>query len=164
MGAQSSKDYQVEESNEKVNTTTDVLSQQLARLNLDEAGLDYYPATLSSDALAKYSKHFAQDSKNLLARNAIVGTDPTQVMLNPKAALQDQHVFNVKLDLEGSATNQKSSGRCWLFAGCNVMRLAVIQKYKLSDDFELSQSYLFFYGKPPTKRRVYFFITNVYNR
>jgi bleomycin hydrolase len=144
MGAQSSKEFN--DINEKVNTT-DVLSQQLARLNLDEAAALDYPATLSSDALAKYSKHFAQDNKNLLARNAIVGTDPTQVMLNPKAALQDQHVFNVKLDLEGSATNQKSSGRCWLFAGCNVMRLAVIQKYKLSDDFELSQSYLFFYGK-----------------
>ncbi|KAI8640895.1 peptidase C1B, bleomycin hydrolase [Parasitella parasitica] len=125
-----------------------MLSHQYAQLKLDEAEASRYStATISSDALARFSKRFYEDDKNLLARNAIVGTDPTQVMLNPKAALQDKHVFNVKLDLEGSATNQKSSGRCWLFAGTNIMRLSVIQKYKLADDFELSQSYLFFYDK-----------------
>lgn len=33
------------------------------------------------------------------------------------------------------------------FLGTNVLRLAVIRKYKLNDDFELSQNFLFFYGK-----------------
>jgi bleomycin hydrolase len=32
-------------------------------------------------------------------------------------------------------------------SGTNVMRLAAINKLKLRDDFELSQSYLFFYDK-----------------
>lgn len=124
------------------------LSEQLSALNLKPEEFNRrFPATLSSDSLAKYSKKFSEDPKNLLVRNAVLGSDPTAVLLNPKSALQDKHVFNVKLNLEGSATNQKSSGRCWLFAGTNVMRLAVIEKYKLSDDFELSQSYLFFYDK-----------------
>ncbi|CAO3643857.1 unnamed protein product [Mucor hiemalis] len=134
---------------EKYNTE-DVfrLSDQLGQMNLTSEEFNRrYPATLSSESLAKYSKNFAQDPKNLLARNAVLGSDPTSVLVNPKSALEDKHVFNVKLDLEGSATNQKSSGRCWLFAGTNVMRLAVIKKYKLGDDFELSQSYLFFYDK-----------------
>lgn len=43
-------------------------------------------------------------------------------------------------------TNQKSSGRCWIFAACNVFRIAIQQKYKIKD-FELSQSYLFFWDK-----------------
>lgn len=43
-------------------------------------------------------------------------------------------------------TNQKSSGRCWLFAACNVFRVAIQQKYKIKD-FELSQSYLYFWDK-----------------
>ncbi|KAI8054653.1 peptidase C1B, bleomycin hydrolase [Syncephalis plumigaleata] len=43
-------------------------------------------------------------------------------------------------------TNQKSSGRCWLFAGLNVLRLNTIAKYKV-EDFELSQGYLYFYDK-----------------
>ncbi|GAN07048.1 bleomycin hydrolase [Mucor ambiguus] len=157
MGAQSSKEQEQEQEQdnfgyekrpESSSSAVSMLSNQYAHLTLDEADARRYnTASLSTDTLAKYSKRFYEDDKNLLARNAIVGTDPTQVMLNPQAALKDKHVFNVKLDLEGSATNQKSSGRCWIFAGTNVMRLHVIQKFKLADDFELSQSYLFFYDK-----------------
>ncbi|CAO3638384.1 unnamed protein product [Cunninghamella echinulata] len=79
--------------------------------------------------------------------NAIMANDPTEVLVNPASAKKDDHVFSVKLDVEGAITNQKQSGRCWLFAGTNVLRLAMINKYKLKDDFELSQSYLFFYDK-----------------
>ena len=43
-------------------------------------------------------------------------------------------------------TNQKSSGRCWIFAALNVARREVIDKYKLKD-FEFSQNYLFFWDK-----------------
>lgn len=150
MGSQPSKETNTDSKtfdfNEKDNSS-EPLATRFSKLDLESAGLSAYSDSLSVDTLAGYSKKFNQDNKNLLARNAIIGNDPTQVLLNPKAALSDKHVFNVKLDLEGSATNQKSSGRCWLFAGCNVMRLAVIQKYKLDDNFELSQSYLFFYGK-----------------
>lgn len=37
--------------------------------------------------------------------------------------------------------------------GTNVLRLAVIRKYKLPDDFELSQNYLFFYGEVTISRK-----------
>jgi bleomycin hydrolase len=152
MGAQASKQDQEQQREEyysdEKSTSIGRLSEQLSALNLTPEEFNRrFPATLSSDTLAKYSKKFSEDPKNLLARNAVHGSDPTAVLLNPKSALKDKHVFNVKLNLEGSATNQKSSGRCWLFAGTNVMRLAVIQKYKLDDNFELSQSYLFFYDK-----------------
>lgn len=43
-------------------------------------------------------------------------------------------------------TNQRSSGRCWLFASTNVFRVNLIKKYKIGN-FELSQSYLFFWDK-----------------
>ncbi|KAI8384177.1 peptidase C1B, bleomycin hydrolase [Blakeslea trispora] len=149
MGAQSSKEQEQQDyHNEKALPLegTEDLEEQLLNLELCHR-LPDVPATLSGSTLAKYSKVFAEDTKNLLAKSALMGNDPAQVLLNPKTVQQSKHIFNVKLNLEGSATNQKSSGRCWLFAGCNVMRLAVIQKYKLSDDFELSQSYLFFYDK-----------------
>lgn len=35
---------------------------------------------------------------------------------------------------------------CLCYIGTNVMRRLLIQKYKLDEDFELSQNYLFFYG------------------
>lgn len=43
-------------------------------------------------------------------------------------------------------TNQKSSGRCWLFAALNVIRLPFIKQLNL-EDFEFSQLYLFFWDK-----------------
>lgn len=43
-------------------------------------------------------------------------------------------------------TNQRSSGRCWIFAATNVFRVAIQQKYNIPR-FELSQAYLFFWDK-----------------
>ncbi len=43
-------------------------------------------------------------------------------------------------------TNQRSSGRCWLFASTNVFRIALMKKHNLKE-FELSQAYLFFWDK-----------------
>lgn len=54
-------------------------------------------------------------------------------------------------------TNQKSSGRCWIYALFNSMRQQFVQKMNL-DEFEFSQQYLYFWDKI---ERSYFFI-NVY--
>lgn len=48
--------------------------------------------------------------------------------------------------MESKVTNQKSSGRCWIFAALNVLRNHMIKKYKL-EEFEFSQSYLFWCDK-----------------
>jgi len=59
----------------------------------------------------------------------------------------DTQNFNVKISLEGSPiTNQRASGRCWLFAATNVFRVAIMRRYNLKE-FELSQAYLFFWDK-----------------
>ena len=42
--------------------------------------------------------------------------------------------------------NQKQSGRCWIFAGLNVLREIVAKKLNL-DKFELSQNYIAYYDK-----------------
>ena len=55
--------------------------------------------------------------------------------------------FNFDIDIKTlSATNQKASGRCWLFAATNVCREVIAQKLNLGS-FELSQSYLAFYDR-----------------
>ena len=55
--------------------------------------------------------------------------------------------FSDFINIETKLTNQKESGRCWLFAFMNVMRLPMIKKYNLEPNFEFSQNYLFFYDK-----------------
>ena len=43
-------------------------------------------------------------------------------------------------------TNQKQSGRCWAFAGMNLIRVGAMQKMGLKD-FEFSQNYVMFWDK-----------------
>lgn len=77
--------------------------------------------------------------------SALSSANPRDVLTSRAAKIADQHVFNVKIPFEGAPiTNQRSSGRCWLFAATNVFRVALMQKYKL-ESFELSQAYLFFW-------------------
>lgn len=51
-----------------------------------------------------------------------------------------------KVDEAKPMTNQKSSGRCWIFAMLNAMRIPFVKQYNL-EEFEFSQGYLFFWDK-----------------
>ena len=53
--------------------------------------------------------------------------------------------FNIEIKTH-NVTNQNNTGRCWFFAGLNILRERVIKKCNLND-FELSESYLSFYDK-----------------
>jgi bleomycin hydrolase len=55
------------------------------------------------------------------------------------------HSFSTTLD-DWSVTNQKKSGRCWMFAGLNLFRPGAIARMNLKN-FECSQNYLLFWDK-----------------
>jgi len=58
-----------------------------------------------------------------------------------------QHVFSHKVKNEGKPmTDQKSSGRCWIFACLNAIRIPLMEKLNV-EECELSQPYLFFWDK-----------------
>ena len=84
--------------------------------------------------------------QSALSRNSVasLGLDSTVVNDNP-------YLFNNCLDYGLPITNQKSSGRCWLFATCNLIRMVgyttLKEKYGKIANFELSQSYLYFWDK-----------------
>ncbi|KAK2600447.1 hypothetical protein N8I77_009977 [Diaporthe amygdali] len=82
-----------------------------------------------------------------LALSALSAANPRDVLTSRAAKISDQQVYNIKIPFEGAPiTNQRSSGRCWLFAATNVFRVALMQRYNL-ESFELSQSWLFFWDK-----------------
>ena len=63
------------------------------------------------------------------------------------AEVANTHVYSHAVPFECKpVTNQRSSGRCWLFATTNVIRNALAPRLGL-DEFELSQSYLSFWDK-----------------
>jgi len=47
----------------------------------------------------------------------------------------------------GKVTDQQSSGRCWIFAGLNMIRDQLVAKGKVSKDFEFSENYIYFYSQ-----------------
>ena len=77
--------------------------------------------------------------------NAVSNNQVSNLVLNREFLKKHNDYFSNKIETKG-ITDQKSSGRCWLFAGLNVLRPRIIKKFKLSD-FEFSQSYLFFWDK-----------------
>lgn len=78
-------------------------------------------------------------------RNALAGTSINQLATN--ADNVDAHDTHFSNEVPGKGiTDQKSSGRCWLFTGLNVMRAKMIQQQGLGS-FQFSQSYNFFYDQ-----------------
>lgn len=104
-------------------------------------------AELTPEFFEAASASFRSDPKNILARNAVTAAGIGKVRLNSAVTSLASHTYSTKVPTEGTITNQKASGRCWLFAALNVLRLELIEKYKLPKSFELSQTFLFYWDK-----------------
>ncbi|MBQ7562651.1 MAG: C1 family peptidase [Lachnospiraceae bacterium] len=93
----------------------------------------------------KYSEAFHANKAYVIASRAVVNNGLMESAKDYEVAGRLSPHFSIDLK-QGKITNQKQSGRCWLFAALNTFRYEIMQKLKLND-FELSQSYLFFYDK-----------------
>ncbi|MEM9414281.1 MAG: C1 family peptidase [Planctomycetota bacterium] len=102
-------------------------------------------AALSPGRLAALREAFAQDPRNTLAQNAVTQTTIDDIALNRAVVTGTDHTFSHHLD-DWEVTNQKASGRCWLFAGLNLIRQGAMQKMNLKN-FEFSQNYAMFWDK-----------------
>jgi len=80
-----------------------------------------------------------------IAQNAVTQVTADDVALNRNIVFHTDHSFSHVLD-DWSATNQKSSGRCWMFAGLNLLRVGAMNKMGLKS-FEFSQNYTMFCDK-----------------
>lgn len=112
---------------------------------------------LTSSVIEKFLDSFNKDPKNNLAQNACTKYDPLEICLSRKRLEEIHHIFTHKVDEVKPMTNQKSSGRCWIFALLNSMRIPLVKTYTL-EEFEFSQSQLFFWDKI---ERCNFFLSNV---
>lgn len=85
------------------------------------------------------------DHSATIAKNAASSVGVRAAARVPEAIGTNQLDFDVEVT-QGERTNQKRSGRCWMFASLNTMRYRIIKKYNLKT-FELSQTYPLFYDK-----------------
>ena len=73
------------------------------------------PGEITKKQIDKMRKEFESDSSARVAQNAVTSNNLSSVTLRRDLVQKIDFTFSTKLD-EWKATNQKSSGRCWLFA------------------------------------------------
>jgi bleomycin hydrolase len=95
--------------------------------------------SLTLDNVSSWEASLSQDPKSELARTILSHSNIDVALSKRSTLVADVHVFNHQIDFTtGPITNQKNSGRCWLFATTNVLRYEIMKKLKLQD-FQLSQ-------------------------
>ncbi len=94
--------------------------------------------------IGEFTKLELEGPRRALA-DVIASSDLHSVALNRERLIQHRDIVSHRIKT-GSVTHQKSSGRCWIFSGFNVLRPELIRRYKLKD-FEFSESFVHFWDK-----------------
>ena len=98
---------------------------------------------ISEDMLGRIRQGYTGTPEQKAVKNALASNSIAALAVNSEnLSMIDTH-FSHQVKTKG-ITDQKSSGRCWLFTGLNVLRAKMITKYDLPE-FEFSQNYNSFY-------------------
>ena len=100
---------------------------------------------ITANQIKKYREQFENDGKSKISQNAVTNVPLPKLTLNRNLVQELDSSFSIKLD-RWSVTNQKSSGRCWLFATLNLFRPGAMEKMNIKD-FEFSQAHIHFWDK-----------------
>jgi bleomycin hydrolase len=99
---------------------------------------------ITEDLLNKLNSQPTLPFQKILVSNSYFITKDTELVNS------HPFLFNNDLDIKLPITDQKSSGRCWIFAALNMLRHTTQQTWKDEyeiGDLELSQTYLYFWDK-----------------
>lgn len=101
--------------------------------------------TLDEQVLSNLRQSYQETPEQRALRNAAAANDLRRLALNQDNMVAFETEFTLRVPNKG-ITDQKQSGRCWMFTGLNVLRAAAIREQKL-DKLEFSEAYLFFYDQ-----------------
>ena len=100
---------------------------------------------ITYEMLESFSKEFHAQEKNEVAMRAVMKSGLSAAAENMQEQIDNPMTFSIEIET-GKITNQKSSGRCWLFDALNCMRFQIMKNLNL-ETFELSQNYQMFWDK-----------------
>ena len=103
------------------------------------------PGQITKKQIESMRAEFDGDPSAKVAQNAVTGNNVASVSLRRDLVQEVDFTFSTKLD-DWKATNQKSSGRCWLFATLNLFRPGTMKKMNVKE-FEFSQAHIHFWDK-----------------
>lgn len=93
--------------------------------------------------LDKIRSGFVKDNYTIGMQNALSSNSITELAWSRENEGTEDHYFTYRVDVSG-ITNQKKSGRCWLFTSLNVFRPMAIKHFNVKS-FEFSENYLYFW-------------------
>lgn len=100
---------------------------------------------LTKEKEGRILNEYLTDKKNTIIRHALSRNALSEVIYDSSSLLLENPSFSIEIKTMPVA-NQKASGRCWIFAGLNILREIVNEKLKMSK-FELSQNYISLFDK-----------------
>ncbi|MHB1577393.1 MAG: C1 family peptidase, partial [Candidatus Dormibacteria bacterium] len=100
---------------------------------------------LSPDELTRLREEFAAKPSYRLMQNAVTRASIDDIALDREIVNSTAHTFSTVLD-DWKVTDQRVSGRCWLFAGLNLLRASAMKQMGLKE-FEFSQNHAMFWDK-----------------
>ena len=102
---------------------------------------------ISKTNISKFDKEFKSCGSCRVSRNALVRSDINNIAMDWDGFRTIDHTYSDVISTEmKKVTNQKASGRCWGFAGLNLLRISIAERYNLQN-FEFSQNYFMFCDK-----------------
>lgn len=101
--------------------------------------------SLEQDFTDKLYAAYEANPKFAAMENAISHNGLLTSLEKRNSAVENTPVFSLDLTKD-KVSDQKASGRCWMFAALNTFRHKMIAGFQL-EDFELSQAYTFFWDK-----------------
>ena len=100
---------------------------------------------LTQNFTDKLYQAFEENAKYRAIENAITHNGLLKSLETRQSAVDNDYAFSIDLTKD-EVSNQKASGRCWMFAALNTFRHKLISEFKL-ENFELSQAHTFFWDK-----------------
>ena len=88
--------------------------------------------SLDKETIKSFEKFVREDRSTNSARNASFRNDLLEISMDWDHYRKIDHSFSHVVTGEMPTTNQKSSGRCWGFAGLNLFRIYLGRKYNLT--------------------------------
>ena len=101
---------------------------------------------ISTEMMQQIKQSYGGNASDKALRNILVTNSPAKLALNYENSTAFNSHFSNRVESK-AVTDQKSSGRCWMFTGMNVLRNKAIRQHHLPADFQFSQAYTFFYDQ-----------------
>jgi bleomycin hydrolase len=96
--------------------------------------------------IESFKKEYLEDKKNTIIRHALSKASMDDIVYSLDSPKSNQFTFSIDLKTL-PVSNQRKSGRCWIFSASTVLREIINRKLHVKDQFEISQNYISYFDK-----------------